>query len=215
MATTNELPYDQRQPYYDLLKNHKKEEAKQYHGVSFHARKGKFEGKIKSGGKTRAKTFNSAREAAIGVDSYSYHVEEQKYPMNFPDEIPPVIDWPVMNHRKAGGLGAARKKAEFKEQKLSQELESGVGKKKRGRKVKKKVSRVKKEIKGKVVTKKEINKIAKKKKKKVPIVKKKKKIPIVKEEEESESEEVEEERKKTKRRIKKKVAIKRKRGEEK
>ena len=39
------------------------------------------------------------------ISPYKYMLQ-QKFPMNFPEETPTRVDWPIMKHRIAGGKGA-------------------------------------------------------------------------------------------------------------
>jgi len=114
-STINSIKdYDKRQKYYDLVKPKGNLEAKKYKGVIFHHKKGKFEGKVKENGRQRSKTFETAREAAEGVDSFSVHVERQKYPLNFPGQVSRVIPWPKKPNLAKGGRNAIKAQVEYR-----------------------------------------------------------------------------------------------------
>ena len=106
----------------------------------------RFEGKVKENGKWRCKTFETARDAAEGVDSFSVHVERQKYPLNFPGQVPRVIPWPRKPSAAIGGRNAIKAQVEYRKKQP----------KKRASKKKKKA--VKKSPKKKAVKKEEVKK---------------------------------------------------------
>merc|ERR1719473_557242 len=92
---TDELPYVERKPLYDLMKSEFAGKAKKFHGVGYHARTNKFVARVNHNGKQRGKTFFTAERAAAAVDSFSHYVEKQNRPRNF-SGTPKKIDWPEM-----------------------------------------------------------------------------------------------------------------------
>ena len=76
MTYCDSLDTNEKKTRYEMLREHYAPFAKQYHGVTFHARKGKFEMKCKLEGhkNPKTKTFDTAEQAAR-VTSFVYLFE--------------------------------------------------------------------------------------------------------------------------------------------
>jgi len=131
-STINSIKdYDKRKKFYELVKPLKVAEAKKYHGVGFHAKKGKFEMKVKQDGKEIRKTFATAREAAEAADSFSIHVKQQKFPLNFPGKVPKKMEFKKKPNMAKGGRNAIKAQVEYREKKMKKTIGKRKNKSKR------------------------------------------------------------------------------------